>query len=291
MRTTFFVIIIATGFMSYRSPAQENGTWMHRGATDTTQIACINDSLSTFRFPPNSMGMMLPDSVFCRAEAMCLDSLPFHRDSSFVGWIRFQMGTDSMHFNFMHTDSGHTGHQGMGFMMGISCDLHWDSLLCDSTFLGWHMTGVRQWNGTGWETVPGAAIIGSSTTFTTTLLSTAYAFVGEPTQVTSVRAPGVLPGKYRLEQNYPNPFNPSTNIGFQIADYGLVRLVVYDLLGREVAVLVNEVKSPGSYSVRFDASGLASGLYFYRLHARPGSENVSGHSGDFVATSKMIVLK
>jgi len=281
MRTAIFVsVILIAGLTPYRSSAQQGGTWLHRGATDTTQIACINDSLSTFRFPPNSMGMMLPDSVFCRAEVMCLDSLPFHRDSSFIGWIRFQMGTDSMHFTIMHTDSGHGGHHGMGFMMGISCTLHWDSLFCDSTFLGWHMTGVRQWNGTGWEAVPGAVMNGSSATFTTTLLSTAYVFVGEPPQITAVRSPGTLPGRYRLEQNYPNPFNPTTDIGFRIADFGLVRLAVYDLLGREVAVLVNEKKSPGSYSVRFDASSLASGIYLYRLQA-----------GNFVSTSKMVLLR
>ncbi|MDH3251489.1 MAG: T9SS type A sorting domain-containing protein [Ignavibacteria bacterium] len=95
------------------------------------------------------------------------------------------------------------------------------------------------------------------------------------------------PVAFALEQNYPNPFNPTTNIGFRlpagqagIADFGLVRLAVYDLLGREVAVLVNEKKAPGTYTVQFDGSGLTSGVYFYRLQA-----------GGFVQTRKLLLLR
>jgi hypothetical protein len=82
------------------------------------------------------------------------------------------------------------------------------------------------------------------------------------------------PLTFGLEQNFPNPFNPETEIRFQIVDVRFVRLAVYDLLGREVALLVNEEKKPGSYTVTFDArlygtqaAGVASGVYFYRLTA------------------------
>jgi hypothetical protein len=68
-----------------------------------------------------------------------------------------------------------------------------------------------------------------------------------------------------LEQNYPNPFNPTTNIKFSLPNTGLVKLIVFDILGREVATLVNEIKSAGNYSINFDASGLSSGVYFYQL--------------------------
>jgi len=70
---------------------------------------------------------------------------------------------------------------------------------------------------------------------------------------------------YILQQNYPNPFNPITNIQFNIADIGFVTLKVYDVLGNEVATLVNEEKPSGSYKVDFDGSGLPSGIYIYRL--------------------------
>ena len=95
--------------------------------------------------------------------------------------------------------------------------------------------------------------------------------------------PDNITSDYILSQNYPNPFNPTTNIGFQIASVsggGFVSLKVYDVLGREVATLVNEEKPAGSYKVEFDASSLASGIYFYRIQA-----------GCFAQTKKMIVLK
>jgi hypothetical protein len=70
-----------------------------------------------------------------------------------------------------------------------------------------------------------------------------------------------------LLSNYPNPFNPTTVIQFQVQSFGLVSLKVYDLLGREIAVLVREQKEPGVYSVRWDAGHLPSGMYFYRLES------------------------
>jgi photosystem II stability/assembly factor-like uncharacterized protein len=74
-----------------------------------------------------------------------------------------------------------------------------------------------------------------------------------------------IPTEFLLMQNYPNPFNPSTNIEFMIPQTGQVELNIYDLLGREVSTLTNEVMSPGTYKVSWDASGLSSGIYFSRL--------------------------
>jgi photosystem II stability/assembly factor-like uncharacterized protein len=93
------------------------------------------------------------------------------------------------------------------------------------------------------------------------------------------QAKGVVES-FRLEQNYPNPFNPTTKIQFTLVDRQLTIVNVFDMLGREVAALVNEVKEPGTYTVQFDASGLASGVYLYRLTA-----------GSFVQTRKMIVVR
>ena len=87
-------------------------------------------------------------------------------------------------------------------------------------------------------------------------------------------------------QNYPNPFNPTTNIEFQIANKSNVSLKVYDIVGREVAVLVNGTKEIGNYSVRFDGSRLSSGIYFLRLIASPLDGNKF-----FTETRKMILMK
>ncbi|MFZ1320033.1 MAG: choice-of-anchor J domain-containing protein [Ignavibacteria bacterium] len=89
-----------------------------------------------------------------------------------------------------------------------------------------------------------------------------------------------VPVNYDLSQNYPNPFNPSTKINFEIPSDGKVSLKVFDLSGKEVADLVNEVKTAGYYSYSFNASGLSSGIYFYNLT-----------SNNFTATKKMMLVK
>jgi hypothetical protein len=80
-----------------------------------------------------------------------------------------------------------------------------------------------------------------------------------------------IPGVYFLAQNYPNPFNPVTEIRYGVAVAGRVTLSVYDLLGREQAVVVDAAHSPGTYTVKFDGSALTSGLYFYILNTPEGS--------------------
>ncbi len=88
------------------------------------------------------------------------------------------------------------------------------------------------------------------------------------------------PAKFELSQNYPNPFNPTTTIKYSVAKEQVVTLKIYDMLGREVATLVNAKKVPGNYKVNFDASKLTSGIYFYRLQ-----------SGNFVDVKKMTLMK
>ena len=81
-----------------------------------------------------------------------------------------------------------------------------------------------------------------------------------------------VPESYGLDQNYPNPFNPTTEIRFRVAESGPVRITVYNLAGQTVATLLNEVKAPGTYSVSFDAAGIASGMYLYRMESRGFSD-------------------
>jgi hypothetical protein len=88
------------------------------------------------------------------------------------------------------------------------------------------------------------------------------------------------PHGYLLQQNYPNPFNPSTTITYELPKSSDVRLIVYDLLGREVSVLVNERMHAGTHEVQVDARNLASGVYVYHLQA-----------GAFMSTKRMLILK
>ncbi|MBL8017848.1 MAG: T9SS type A sorting domain-containing protein, partial [Ignavibacteria bacterium] len=83
-----------------------------------------------------------------------------------------------------------------------------------------------------------------------------------------------------LSQNYPNPFNPVTTIKFAVPASGLIKLTVYDMLGRKIKALTNEMLAAGTYSVNWDASDLPSGLYFYRLEG-----------DNFAETKKMVLIK
>jgi hypothetical protein len=89
-----------------------------------------------------------------------------------------------------------------------------------------------------------------------------------------------VPAQYGLQQNYPNPFNPATNISYELPEAAFVSIKVYNLLGGEVATLVNREQAAGAYEVGFDATGLPSGVYFYRLNAGP-----------FSATRKLLLLR
>lgn len=102
------------------------------------------------------------------------------------------------------------------------------------------------------------------------------------------RIPFIGPLRFELSQNYPNPFNPSTTIRFQVPYASLVTLKLFDALGRAVATMVNRELAPGSYETTLDGSGLASGIYFYRLQARQISDR---QAGDFVQTRKLILQK
>jgi beta-glucosidase len=161
-------------------------------------------------------------------------------------------------FQKVQLNPGQTGH--------IQLDLDFHS------FAFWDVTNHD------WKVAPGTyqILVGSS--------SRDIRFQGQitilvPTEVTSDKKP-VIPATFKLEQNFPNPFNPSTNFTYQIGKAGFVSVKIYDLLGREVATLVNEFKQAGSYPATWNAASFGSGIYFYKMQ-----------SGSFTSTKKMILMK
>jgi hypothetical protein len=95
------------------------------------------------------------------------------------------------------------------------------------------------------------------------------------------------PAQYSLSDNYPNPFNPVTNIGYELPNDAFVKIRIFDILGREVSMLVNEFKSAGRYIVTFNASNLPSGIYFYKLEAK----EQTGSNKMFTLVKKMLLVK
>ena len=105
-------------------------------------------------------------------------------------------------------------------------------------------------------------------------------YIGDFSTGIDVEYNNEIPSEFVLEQNYPNPFNPSTTISFSLPEASEVQLSIFNILGQQVATLVNDVKNAGSYKVNWDASNLASGMYIYRLQA-----------GSKVITNRMILMK
>ncbi|HEY6952532.1 MAG TPA: T9SS type A sorting domain-containing protein [Bacteroidota bacterium] len=157
----------------------------------------------------------------------------------------------------------------------------------------YQVTSFRVYNGSSllnsstayslvWSTLEGhqlsVSIDSGATSGTVSLHSVSWTRVAQTPTFVSTRVEP--PASFVLEQNYPNPFNPSTNISYTVPKRSLVTVRVYDMLGREVATLVDAEKEPGSYRVSFDATKLAGGVYVYRLQA-----------GNFTATKKLLLLK
>src|SRR5207247_9828637 len=101
-----------------------------------------------------------------------------------------------------------------------------------------------------------------------------------PTPISVRNISQEVPKGFRLIQNYPNPFNPSTKIKFALPKGSLAKLVIYDILGREVEALVNESLKPGTYEVEWNGSNYPSGVYYYKLTAV-----------NYIETKKMVLVK
>jgi hypothetical protein len=275
---TIVLLLLASGVPA--AAQHHQGNWLYRTATDTTVVRCWTDSLSWMAFAPNSMNMMMmPDSMYMRIDRMVMDSLHIPHDSTFIGWCRVQAGRDSMHFDMMNGDSMYGSRNTMQFMRNLICQIHWDSLMSDSAHRHWHPTGMKGWNGSAWVNLTGV-MKGTTISLATSQIYTSFAFVGTASAVASVAYQQMNPGEFRLEQNYPNPFNPSTKIGYELPSQVRVTLTIYNVLGQQVAELVNGEQAPGRYEVQLNAQTFASGIYMYQLQA-----------GTFVQTRKLLLIK
>jgi hypothetical protein len=159
----------------------------------------------------------------------------------------------------------------------------WDTSIVDHTIpSSYFRTGKPSYfGGLAWPPCDPASPPGAFNDSNISRIPAGYRFVHGTDPTTSVPTyDGGAPARSALLQNYPNPFNPSTTIRFQVQSAGDVRLAVYDMLGREVALLLNEKKSAGNYQVTFDAPGLSSGVYIYRLAA-----------GSVVQSCKMLLIR
>ncbi|KUO58548.1 hypothetical protein APF79_06990 [bacterium BRH_c32] len=229
----------------------------------------------------NMGGSMMSDSMFARM----LELNPFNMSNGkgqniFKG---YEMGVFSSNGSNGMMQNGGCGGM-MNFGANANIQFHFDDKQIQAYHIDKNSLKVKYWNNqtNQWITISNAVINQSANTITFSNSQIASFYILTSDKVTAVKENAALPSGYSLEQNYPNPFNPSTVISYQIPVSSHVTLKVFDILGSEVATLVDEFKQAGSYSTAFSSvnSSLSSGVYFYRLTA-----------GAFMATKKFVLMK
>ncbi len=221
--------------------------------------------------------------------------------SSLSGEMWFQAGAGGIHCIRADTITSF-GYGGINSLVVDDCGGVWAGTGWSDGF-GTGGQGLLRYDGKDWTVfnkdnspLPGNNILGLTKGHDGTIRVVAMDETGwwgpiyvvsiDPSVVTAAHpSPADLPDEFSLDQNYPNPFNPTTDIGFRIQDRRYVRVSVFDVLGREVAVLVDRELSPGSHTTTWNANGMTSGLYFYRLEVR-------GEKGErWVETKKMMLVR
>lgn len=261
-------------------PAPWAGTWMHRDHGDSVRAYCVNDSSNWVQFAPGHMGHgrgmgMWPDSMFVQFWRIHPDSLPGpHKQGHFAGF--FLDMQDPQGRSMMGSRMG-WGHGHMRFEQEHRFHFQYQDEDLDEHGLSEMNMHVAAWNEDmqQWQELPAATIDPANNTVTLKS-SDAYSYYAlyAETATTGVAQAdaGTIPAAFALEQNYPNPFNPETTIRFHLAEAGLARLEVYNLLGQKVATLLNGRQQAGSYSVQWngkadDGRPVNSGIYLLRLQA------------------------
>jgi hypothetical protein len=154
----------------------------------------------------------------------------------------------------------------------------------DSRYIAFNLQG-KMYGVYGSETQISNLVSIDTLTGTDTLIGSTgkhgiYGIAIQANPVSGITNTNIVPSKYFLYQNYPNPFNSTSNLKFEIANLGNVKIIIYDVTGREVQTLVNEVMKPGTYNVLFNGSQLSSGIYFYKLI-----------TNGYIETRRMVILK
>ena len=263
------------------APGQRHaGTWIYRGAADTTVVRCPTDPLTYLALPPRAVGTALPGRMYMKIELLPVDSLTLPRDSTCIGWCRVNAGSDSVRADILRGDGLSGARAMMQFERPMSWQLRWDSLGADVSRRRWHPTGLRGWTGASWVTIPGVTVAGNTFRFRRAHSFAAIAFVGAPPVLPASADRRIRPLAYALHQSYPDPAIPSATIGFTIPKPGFVSLEVFNMLGDRMVLVVSENLPAGVYMKSFNAENLARGAYFYRLT-----------SGQFVDTKTFVLAR
>lgn len=268
-----------------QQPSPWAGAWIHKDMMQHAYSHARNDSASWIYFPPGSMqhgngnggagvgGYPWPDSAYVEFWRIHPDSLPgvAHHEQNRYRFTAHYLNIHDPQGNGM-MNGRYGGQDGrIRFSERARVRLHYDDQLREQLNLHRNTIRVEAWNriAAQWEEIDGITVEvdENSVVFEPEDVFMYYA-VSASTTATDSEPEGELPTAFVLGQNYPNPFNPVTNIPFQLDQAQQMTLEVFDALGRRVATMVDGHMPAGSYTVRFDAGSLPSGIYIYQIRGQ-----------------------
>ncbi|MBU2493301.1 MAG: T9SS type A sorting domain-containing protein [Bacteroidetes bacterium] len=264
---------------------QFGGGWFHKNMSAGRKIYSpfdmqdwmqINPGWNTWGGMGGMGGMMMYDSLFGQMLEVFPQNIPFaDNENLFAG---YEIGVFSPNGNngMWGGNNGMWGNGGCGGMMNfgsnINYQLHYNDIQVQGYGIDENSIQVKYWSDqtNSWEQINNAVLDKTNNTinFPISSASNFVILTADQTQVTGVEEnSNSIVNDFRLEQNYPNPFNPSTQIEFVLNNSSNVKLNIYNALGQLITTLINSNLEAGAHSVKFDATGLSSGIYFYQLQA------------------------
>ncbi len=255
------------------------GMWLHTNDSSRRFHTPFDyDDYAEMQQGWNMGGGMYQDSLFCQIFESYPENMPSNNEHNFFAGYEVNMfypnGMNGM------WDGEHGGGM-MGFGNNINFQFHYTDEQLDYYNMSEDHIKIMAWNSqtNSWQNINGTLDKENNLIkFSTNTASNYFALSSQ--NVTDVENKGEIPNQFVLEQNYPNPFNPATKIKYSIPSSELVTLKVYDVLGKEVATLINRQQAAGNYEVEFNGSNLASGIYMFKLQ-----------TSNFAETKKMVLAK
>ncbi len=249
------------------------GTWFDKDMTTSTKIHSPFDTNDWMQINPGwnnggMGGMMGYDSLYGQMLEVFPENMSnIDNENVFAGY-EFSMFTSNGNNEMWDDGNGHGGM--MNFNSQINYQLHYNDIQVQGYGIDENTIVAKYWNSqsSSWEVISDAVLDknNNTVTFSSNIASASVVLDAQPSSVTGVNNKSEsLISDFKLKQNYPNPFNPSTTIEFTINNVNFVKLSIYNAIGQKITTLVNKELQNGSYKYQFDASNLASGIYFYEL--------------------------
>lgn len=257
------------------------GGWCHRNMTQPVQIKTPYDTDDFMQVNPGWGGMMMPQQIFCQILELDPLNIPYTENENILAG--YEIGIYNQMGMNMLWDGGGCGGM-LNFNSNINYQLRYTNYEVGYRGINENTLVVKYWNqeNESWVTFSNPVINTQTNTITLSSdVASNFIIITGTTVVTDTQDENnQVPNEYALAQNYPNPFNPSTTINYSITEDGFVKLAVYNMLGEEVAIIVNETQKAGNYDIAFNAVNLPSGVYVYRIE-----------SAKFTAARKMLLIK